>query len=190
MGENTDCSAGSCACKDKKQGGQNVKVTTLANTFFNCDITNSDDNDIWESDDNNCADGYEDSDNPAVNKGDVHTHELSRDIAALKRRHENRGYLDGLTKGNEAGLQLGFDRGYPIGAQLGGLVGELVAETIWKSSLGLVSGEKKEEAMRELRISNILDSQYFDDALNISDPQNHPIIHKWSTFYRLLDQQI
>jgi hypothetical protein len=106
-----------------------------------------------------------------------------RDLQALQRRHENRGYLDGLTKGNEAGLQKGFDDGYPVGAQLGGLVGELVADTICRSSWGQIDESTKNQALDELKISNILNAQHFDVNLDLKNPRDHPIIKKWTSFY-------
>lgn len=111
------------------------------------------------------------------------TEEVSRDVAALKRRHENRGYLDGLTKGGELGLQTGFDAGYPLGAQLGGLVGQLVAETVWRASNGQISVQTRDAALAELRIDKVLSSEHFDSELHIADPALHPTILKWSCFY-------
>lgn len=165
------CTSSDCVCK-------NTSITSNDNET-NLKMTSSksdNDSDIWESD----SSDYEKSES-------LHVDNLTRDLAALKRRHENKGYLDGLTKGNEIGLQSGFDDGYPLGAQLGGLVGELLSETIWKCSLGEISKETKDEAFNDLTISNVLKSEYFDSDLNMKNPRDHPIIKKWFQYYENLN---
>lgn len=165
------CASSDCICK-------NTSITSDDNET-NLKLTSSkidNDSDIWESDSS-----YHEGNEP------LPADNLTHDLAALKRRHENKGYLDGLTKGNEIGLQSGFDDGYPLGAQLGGLVGELLAETIWKCSTGEISKETKDEVFNDLSISNVLNSGYFDSDLDMKNPRNHPIIKKWLQYYQNLD---
>lgn len=158
-----NCSPDTCVCK---QNGSTEMAIASGPSGDSSDIGNND-SDVWGSS----------SPDPSM------TEEVSRDVAALKRRHENRGYLDGLTKGGEVGLQTGFDTGYPLGAQLGGLVGQLVAETVWRASNGQISVQTRDAALAELRIDKVLSSEHFDSELHIADPALHPTILKWSCFY-------
>ena len=135
------------------------------------DDDEEDDDDVWGSD---CADA-------AV--------ETNRDIEALRRRQENRGYLEGLTKGKAEGLQNGFDIGYPTGSQLGGLVGEVVAELLWRESIGQIDSSTRLQAMEDLRISNVLSAEYFDVNFNIDNVREHPLIAKWLRYFNGLDRQ-
>ena len=115
--------------------------------------------------------------------------ETNRDIEALRRRQENRGYLEGLTKGKAEGLQNGFDIGYPTGSQLGGLVGEVVAELLWRESIGQIDSSTRLQAMEDLRISNVLSAEYFDVNFNIDNVREHPLIAKWLRYFNGLDRQ-
>ena len=157
------CSPDTCVCK---QNGSTEMAIASAPSGDSSDNGN-DDSDVWGSS----------SPDPSM------TEEVSRDMAALKRRHENRGYLDGLTKGGEVGLQAGFDTGYPLGAQLGGLIGQLVAETVWRASNGQISLQTRDAALKDLRIDKVLSSEHFDSELGLADPAQHPTILKWTRFY-------
>lgn len=169
----SECTSSNCVCKNTS-----INSNDNENKLKIVSLKNENDSDIWESD----TSDYE-------KNALLTTNDLTRDLAALKRRHENKGYLDGLTKGNEIGLQSGFDDGYPLGAQLGGLVGELIAETIWKFSLGEISNEIKIQVLNDLNISKILSSEYFDSDLNMKNPREHPIIKKWTHYYEGLNTE-
>lgn len=163
------CNKGSCLFSENNQkiSAQSPESSTLS------------DNDIWASSDDETHNHL----NYDGSQQQHHSQEKSsQDIAALQRRHENRGYYDGLVKGKDEGLQTGFDLGYPIGAQLGGLIGGLIAETLWKYNNKQLSDTKKNEILDELKIGKILSSDYFDEDLAIECPQNHPVIQKWTTF--------
>lgn len=174
----TECgSDGTCVCKNTTMDTNKLEMRTASKHTHSKlnDESSNDGSDIWASDSN-----------PSDNEQATESGNLSRDLAALKRRHENRGYLDGLTKGGELGLQSGFDDGYPIGAQLGGLVGELLADTVWRCATGQISKEVKDNALSELQIDKILSSEYFDTNLNLENPKDHPIILKWSQYFEKL----
>lgn len=160
------CSQGDCSCLEPSKLNCSEHTASVPTKEEN--KSSSDFDDVWDSSSDN---------------GDVTE---SRDLAALKRRHENRGYLDGLTKGGESGLQAGFDDGYPLGAQIGGIVGELIADTIWRSSLGQITPEVKNNVLSELKIEKVLSSEYFDTDLNMKNPHDHPIINKWVKFFDTL----
>ncbi|CAI8501421.1 unnamed protein product [Pichia kudriavzevii] len=165
--------------KDKRtatgnNGGCNSGGCNSGGFSLNGDGENSneeDDDDVWGSD---CADA---------------AMETNRDIEALRRRQENRGYLEGLTKGKAEGLQNGFDIGYPTGSQLGGLVGEVVAELLWRESIGQIDSSTRLQAMEDLRISNVLSAEYFDVNFNIDNVREHPLIAKWLRYFNGLDRQ-
>lgn len=167
MASETPCDKSNCICG--KQNDKDAEVVSPSNLS---------DNDIWASSDDEHHDrvGFENE------QQQQHQTENNQDISALRRRHENKGYYDGLTKGKDSGLQKGFDLGYPVGAQLGGLVGELIAETIWKFNSNQIDENKKNEILKELSIEKILSSDYFDSNLDIKNPLSHPLIQKWSSY--------
>lgn len=114
----------------------------------------------------------------------VYSDPFGRDLLALRRRHYNRGYLDGVTNGSETGLQNGFDYAYPIGAHLGCLVGQLVVETRFRLNIGQISRELAARIYRELAIESIFDQKYYDVNLHLSNGNDHPIVAKWITHYK------
>ncbi|TID15753.1 hypothetical protein CANINC_004282 [Pichia inconspicua] len=168
----TSCDKSDCICG--KQNTESVKVESLSNVS---------DDDLWASSDNEQNDKLN-FNNPDDDNQHLQNSNENQDITAIKRRHENRGYYDGLTKGKDSGLQKGFDLGYPVGAQLGGLVGELIAETIWKFDSKQIDQDKRDEILNDLRIDKILSSDYFDSNLDIENPSSHPLIQKWTTFFK------
>ncbi|KAG0679860.1 Essential protein Yae1, N terminal [Pichia californica] len=175
----SDCSLGNCSCKEKDKLKTNTSLH-MESSLDNLSVNSGSDSDVWGSD------SEYGNDDESTLIGSVKQNDFSRDVAALKRRHENRGYLDGLTKGSEIGLQSGFDNGYPLGAQLGGLIGELLAETIWRYSLAQINKDIRDQAFSELKINKVLSSEYFDSNLKLKNPKDHPIINKWTKYYEIL----
>lgn len=169
------CIKGSDCCKNSSSEEIPVNMHLLnklkRKSSSNSIITNKSDksDDIWNSD--------SDIDDEKT---------LNDDIKALKIRHNNKGYLDGITKGKDSGLQKGFDDGYPIGAELGGIIGELIAETVWRYSMGQINSNQKQNILNELKIDKILNSKYFDINLHLSNPYEHPVIKKWLLFFKNL----
>lgn len=168
-----NCSRNDCSCKESI--GDETTCSKSTSNLSASSILSSDG--VWDSDSD-------------LEPGYTGTTNVSKDIEALKRVHENRGYLDGITKGGEEGLQNGFDEGYPIGAQLAGIVGELIADVVLRNSLGQINEETKNNALSELKIEKILNSKYFDPNLNITDPRNHPVIRKWSDYFDKLGSPV
>lgn len=161
-----------CACGRKSKQGCLEAAEQAESRLSN--KSNSSDSDVWGS-----SDGELDGEASYDVKGDDM---YSRDLEAVKRRQENKGYLDGLTDGKQEGLQTGFDEGYPSGAQLGALVGSLVAKVIYLSAQGTLDEHTKEEILEELKIDKVLDVKYFDNDLGIPSTSGHPIILKWTKY--------
>ena len=180
---NTGCGTGDCACKSKPEG-QEPAQKRLSQVSLR---SNPDSDDIWGSDDD--GEGARDGDGEDEGKGEgagerdwERNGGDSRDLAALRRRQENKGYLDGLIKGKEAGLQTGFDQGYPLGAQLGALVGDLVAKAMHYGRKDLIDEQTKTQILTDLKIERVLDAKYFDDNLDMKSALDHPIIIRWTTY--------
>lgn len=90
--------------------------------------------------------------------------------ADRQRAQVNQGYLDGLTAAQELGLQNGFDSGYPEGATLGIRVGKVLAK--------LHGTALFDQAKRELNITKVLDSKYYDSHLDVKAP-DHQLVETW-----------
>lgn len=172
-----ECSSEKCVCRSSKDAP--MAIASHPGSTAHSENGSDNDSDVWRT----SGEDEQDYEGDADSNTERYLETGSRDLAALKRRHENRGYLDGLTKGGEIGLQMGFDSGYPLGAQLGGLTGELVAETVWRHSTGQIDDDTRAEALAELQISKVLSSEYFDSDLNMENPRDHPLIRKWSQYY-------
>lgn len=89
--------------------------------------------------------------------------------ADRQRAQVNQGYLDGLTAAQELGLQSGFDSGYPEGAALGIRVGKILAR--------LHGTDRFQQAKRELNITKVLDTQYYDKDLDVKE--QHALVLSW-----------
>lgn len=96
----------------------------------------------------------------------------------LKRRQHKKGYVDGVSQGQTASLQAGFDAGYPGGADLGTRVGRILA-------LLKAQGDEEQykQAMKQLGISEVLKSTYFDDDLVPKD--GHLLLKEWEEKVKL-----
>lgn len=89
--------------------------------------------------------------------------------ADRRRAQMNQGYLDGLTAAQELGLQSGFDSGYPEGAALAIRVGQILAR--------LQGTDRFQQAKRELNITKVLDTQYYDKDLDVKE--QHALVLLW-----------
>ncbi|KAG7192604.1 Essential protein Yae1, N terminal [Scheffersomyces spartinae] len=96
----------------------------------------------------------------------------------LKRRQHKKGYVDGVSQGQTASLQQGFDSGYPTGADLGTRVGRILA--ILKAR---GDEDSYKQAIKELGISDVLKSTYFDGDLKVKD--GHLLIEHWEKIVKI-----
>lgn len=113
----------------------------------------------------------------------------SQEVAALRRVHAKRGYLDGLSQAKEESLQAGFDNGYPAGAELGLQVGEIVGRLLFLRASRPGDQQLREtvdRAVSSLAIQKVLSRKFFDDELRLA--QAHPLLAQWQeTVSRIAD---
>lgn len=126
--------------------------------------------DIWGSE----------SDNEVLHNENVG---YSRDLQKLREQHNKRGYLDGIVSSKETNLQDGFNAGFPTGASIGLEVGKLVG--ILQSLTYRYGKEDKtlkkdyEQAIKDLKIGNMLSKQVFDKEFLLPEDGKHPILVQW-----------
>lgn len=140
---------GDCSCKDKSNE-LNINNSTSMNSPNN--------DDIWADDDD---------------AGDTNDIIPNKDII---RSHYKQGYVDGISSGKETALQQGFDDSYPQGAKLGIEVGQILAQLIKLKDDD--DSTNFNQAKQELNITNVLNTKYFDDELNLKK-SSHELITKW-----------
>lgn len=101
---------------------------------------------------------------------------------ALRREHAKQGFIQGILEARLTATQNGFDDGYLRGCDIGLKVGEIIGLlNCLKSSedkgILLRATQSLELLRKELFISNILHSRYFDDQRNLNG--DHEILTKW-----------
>lgn len=135
-------------------------------------MTNNEDilDDVWGSD----------SDDEILNNENAG---YSRDLQKLREQHNKRGYLDGIVSSKETNLQDGFNVGFPTGASIGFEVGKLIGIL---QSLNYRYGKEDEtlkkdyeQAIKDLKIGNMLSKQVFDNEFALPTDDKHPILVQW-----------
>ncbi|SMN19354.1 similar to Saccharomyces cerevisiae YJR067C YAE1 Protein of unknown function, essential for growth under standard (aerobic) conditions but not under anaerobic conditions [Maudiozyma saulgeensis] len=107
----------------------------------------------------------------------------SRDLQKLREQHNKRGYLDGIVSSKEVNLQQGFNDGFPTGAAIGFEVGRLMGVLqILNYKYGKENEQLKkdyEQALKDLKIGNMLSKNIFDAEYKLPDDGKHPVLEEW-----------
>lgn len=141
---------GDCSCKDKSN---ELNINNLAS------MNSPNNDDIWADDD----------------AGETNDIIANKDII---RSHYKQGYVDGVSSAKETSLQQGFDDSYPQGAKLGIEVGQILAHLKKLKDDDNNDSTNFNQAKQELNITNVLNTKYFDDELNLKK-SSHELINKW-----------
>lgn len=107
----------------------------------------------------------------------------SRDLQKLREQHNKRGYLDGIVSSKETNLQQGFNAGFPTGADIGFEVGKMIGILqILNYRYGKENTQLHEDyqqALKVLKIANMLSKQVFDPDFMLPEDGKHPILEEW-----------